>query len=124
MFFKGGQGMSIITREEIEDLFETLHPKLDLSTIITVNDEELTKVLHCFLFLKQYEQDIVDHSSFTYEVVLYSQYYWFVYFKNHYVLIYGYDGGLEDQANLLVENLTNELAGEVNWELLKKIDNP
>jgi hypothetical protein len=76
------------------------------------------------LFLKQYEQDIVDHSSFTYEVVLYSQYYWFVYFKNHYFLIYGYDGGLEDQANLLIENLTNELAGEVNWELLKKIDNP
>jgi hypothetical protein len=38
MFFKGGQGMSIITREEIEDLFETLHPKIDLSTIITVND--------------------------------------------------------------------------------------
>ena len=65
MFFKGGQGMSIITREEIEDLFETLHPKLDLSTIITVNDEELTKVLHCFLFLKQYEQDIVDHSLFS-----------------------------------------------------------
>jgi hypothetical protein len=115
--------MSIITRKEIENLFETLQPKLDLSTIITVDDEELTKVLHYYLFLKQYEQEIADNSSFTYEVVLYSQYYWFVYFNNNYFLKFGYDGGMDDQANLLIENITNELAGEVNWELLETIHN-
>jgi len=40
--------MNIITKEEIENLFETLHPKLDSSNIITVDDEELSKVLNFF----------------------------------------------------------------------------
>lgn len=114
--------MNIIPREEIETLFERLHPELDSSIIITVDDEELSKILHYFLFLKKCIQDIVADSPFTYEEVLYSQYYWFVYFKNHYFLKFGYDGGMEQQAFLLIENLTYELDGEVDWELLEKIE--
>lgn len=115
--------MNIITRKEIESLFETLNPKLNLSNIITVDDVELSKALNYFLFLKQCPQDILTNSSFTYEIVLYSQYYWFIYFKNHYFLKYGYDAGMDQQAFLLIENLTNELGEEVDWELLEKVQN-
>ncbi|MEH7254868.1 hypothetical protein V7111_22425 [Neobacillus niacini] len=43
--------MNIINREEIENLFETLHPKLDLSNIITVDYGELSKVLIKLFFV-------------------------------------------------------------------------
>lgn len=115
--------MNMIKRKELENLFETLQPKLDLSNIITVEDEELSNVLQYFLFLKQSIQEIVANSSFTYIEVLYSQYYWFVYFKNQYFAKFGYDGGMDQQAFMLMENLTNELDGEVDWELLEEINN-
>ncbi|UGB30537.1 hypothetical protein [Metabacillus sp. B2-18] len=115
--------MKIINRKELENLFETLHPKLDLSNIITVEDEELSQVLHYFLFLKQFIQDIVANSPFNYCEVLYSRYYWFVYFKNNYFVKFGYDGGMVQQAFMLIEDLTHELDGEVDWELLEKINN-
>ncbi|AYA74355.1 hypothetical protein DOE78_02200 [Bacillus sp. Y1] len=114
--------MNIITREEIENLFKTLQPKLDLSNIITVDDEELSTILHYFLFLKQFIQDIVANSQITYEKVLYSQYYWFIYFKNHYFTKYEYDCGTDQQGFLLIENFTYELEGEVDWELIEKIE--
>ncbi len=114
--------MNIITREEIEKMFETLNSELDLSNIITVEDEELSKVLNYYLFLKQFEQEIAANFSFTYEVILYSQYYWFVYFKNYYFPKFGYDGGMDQQAFILIEILTNELEGEVDWELIEDIE--
>ncbi len=98
--------MNIITREEVEKMFGTLNSELDLSNIISVEDEELSKVLNNYLILKQYEQEIVANSSFTYEEILYSQYYWFVYFKNYYFSKFGYDGGMDQQAFLLIENIT------------------
>jgi hypothetical protein len=115
--------MNIITREEIENLFKTLQPKLDLSNIITVDDEELSKILHYFLFLKQFIQDIVANSQITHEKVLYSQYYWFIYFKIHYFTKFGYDCGIDQQGFLLIKNFTYELEGEVDWELIGKIEN-
>jgi hypothetical protein len=115
--------MNIIAREEIEILFETLQPTLNLSTIITIEDEGLSKRLHYFLFLKQYLPEIVAHSGFTREKVLYSQYYWFVDFKDHYFLTVGYDAGMEQQAEILLEDLMYELGEEVDWKLVENINN-
>ncbi|ALC91612.1 hypothetical protein AM500_18840 [Bacillus sp. FJAT-18017] len=87
--------MNIITKEQLENLFLTMKPELDLSTIITVDNKELERFLHYFLFLKEYNNEIVASSSFTQEQVLYSKYNWYVYFKNHYFVKYGYDGGMD-----------------------------
>ncbi|WP_053360766.1 hypothetical protein [Bacillus sp. FJAT-27251] len=113
--------MKIMTREELEHLFNKMQPVLDLSAIITVDDEELTLLLHYYLFLTQFEQEIAAISSLTYETVLYSQCYWFHMFKKGYFEKFGYDAGMDDEASLLVENLVNELEGEVDWELLERI---
>ncbi|WP_043932636.1 hypothetical protein [Bacillus sp. EB01] len=115
--------MNIITKEQLENLFNTVNPKLDLSAIITVDDKEIEKVLHYFLFLQEYKDEIVAGSSFTNEQVLYSQYYWFVYFKNHYFANYGYDGGMDQKAFQLIEELTYKLDGELDWNLLERITN-
>lgn len=114
--------MHIITIEEIENMLERLHPKLDVSTLIQMEDEDLSKVLKHFWFLQQCEQDIQTHFSFTYEEILYSQYYWFVHFKRQYFIKIGYDGGMEDQSGLLIEKICNELGDAVDWELLEDID--
>ncbi|WP_409274861.1 hypothetical protein V1499_06825 [Neobacillus sp. SCS-31] len=74
--------MKIITKYQLERLYQTFHPKLDLSNIITIDDEELEKVLHYFLILKEFSREIAAGYSFTTEQILYSQYYWFIYFKN------------------------------------------
>jgi hypothetical protein len=43
--------------------------------------------------------------------MLYSQYYWFVHFKNQYFSKVGLDGGLDQEAIHFVENFVNELKG-------------
>ncbi|WP_059173177.1 hypothetical protein [Bacillus sp. FJAT-27445] len=114
--------MNIITKDQLELLFQTFHSRLDLSNIITFDDEDLTKVLHYFLILKEFSKEIAAGSPFTIEQVLYSQYYWFVYFKNQYFSKYGYDAGMDQQAFQLIEQLTYEL-DEVNWDFLEQITN-
>lgn len=114
--------MNIITKEEIENLFETLKPNLDESNIIVLEDEELSKLLKYYLFLQQFVQDIITHSSFTHEEILYSQYYWFVHFKKLYFSKVGYDGGMDQQAYLLMEKLSTELEGNVDWHLIEEIE--
>jgi hypothetical protein len=115
--------MKIIPKEEIANLFETIQPTLDASTIITIENEELSRLLHYFLFLKQFLSDIVDHSGYTHVDVLYSQYYWFVHFKHHHFLTFGYDAGMDQQADLLLEDLTYELGEDIDWDLLENINN-
>lgn len=113
--------MHIITIVEIEDMSKRLQPQLDESTLIPIEDKHLSKLLKYYWFLQQCEQDIQTHFSFTYEEILYSQYYWFVQFKHHYALENGYDGGMEDQASLLIEKISNELGEAVDWNLLEEI---
>jgi hypothetical protein len=114
--------MHIITIEEIENMIERLQPQLDVSTLISIEDEGLSKGLMVYWFLQQCEQDIQAHFSFTYEEILYSQYYWFVHFKNQYFLKVRYDGGMDQQAQCLLENLYNELDGEVDWGLIEGME--
>lgn len=107
--------------EDIENMFETLRPNLNESNIIKIEDDSLSQLLKYYLFLQQYAEEIIAHFPFTYEEILYSQYYWFVYFKNQYLALVGYDGGMDQQAFLLLENLFNELNGEVDWEVIEAI---
>jgi hypothetical protein len=72
--------------------------------------------------LQQYAQAILTDFPFSYKEILYSQYYWFVHYKNQYFSKVGYDGGLDQQAFLLIEHLVNELEGEVDWELIEDIE--
>lgn len=113
--------MKIIDIQRIEELYKTLNPQLDMTNIIMIEDESLARLLNHFLFLQQYAEKIIANSSYTYEDVLYSQYYWFVGFKNHCSIV-GYDGEMEQQAFFLIENLCNELDGNVDWALLEEID--
>ncbi|WP_316572906.1 hypothetical protein [Neobacillus sp. YIM B06451] len=115
--------MMIITKDQLELLYQTFHHKLDLTNIITIDDEELEKVLHYFLILNEFSHEITAGSSFTTEQILYSQYYWFVYFKNRYFSMYGYDGGMDQQAFHLIEHIAYELNDEVNWDFLEQITN-
>jgi hypothetical protein len=102
--------MHIITIEEIRKMIEAIHPKFEVSNLIEIDDEDLKH----YLFLHQYAQAILANSPFSYKEILYSQYYWFVYFKNQYFSMEGYDGGLDQQALLLIENVVNKLEGEVD----------
>jgi hypothetical protein len=113
--------MIMIKDNEIETLYKTLNPLLDKTNIIMLEEERLAKLLDNFLFLQQYAKAIISNSSFTYEEVLYSQYYWFIQFKDQYSAKEGYDGGMEQQAFKLLENLCNELDGNVDWELIESI---
>jgi hypothetical protein len=72
--------------------------------------------------LKQCVQDILTNSSFTHEEILYSQYYWFVHFKKLYSSKVGCDGGMDQQAYLLIENFSTELEGNVDWHLIEEIE--
>jgi hypothetical protein len=118
-----GDHMKIISKEEMEYMFEALHPNLNESNIISTEDEELSKVLKYYLFLKQFERAIIANSTFTYEEILYSQYYWFFTFKKQYSTKVRYDGGMDQQAFLLIERLCDELEGEVDWGLIEEIEN-
>lgn len=115
--------MNIIYKEDLERLIDLLQPKLDLSNIISIEDKAVSKLLHDFLFLKQYAEEIPTKSPFTYEEVLYSQYYWFVYFIRRYVKKYGYDAGMEQQASMLLEHLSHELGENIDWEFIEKLEN-
>ncbi|MEH7246903.1 hypothetical protein V7114_09000 [Neobacillus niacini] len=79
--------MKIISVDEIEILFKKLRPVLDKSNIIIIEDEGLSKILKYYLFLEQCTDEIIVNSSYTFEDILYSQYYWFVTFKNQYFLV-------------------------------------
>lgn len=113
--------MNMIKDYEIETLYKTLNPIIDKTNIIILEDGGLAKLLDNFLFLQQYAEAIIANSSFTYEEVLYSQYYWFIQFKYQYSAKEGYDAGMEQQAFQLVENLFNELDGNLDWELVESI---
>jgi hypothetical protein len=114
--------MQLINREDIENMMEVLHSNLEESTLIHIDDEGLSKRLKYHCFLQQCAQEITAKFPFSYEVVLYSQYYWFVNFKNQYFSQFGYDGGMDQQAFLLIEKISNELKGNVDWTLIEDIE--
>lgn len=114
--------MHLINREDIEKMMEILHPVLDEITRIHIDDEGLSKLLKQYWFLQQFAQDIVEKFTFSCNVVLYSQYYWFVNFKNQYFSKVGYDGGMDQQGFLLIEKISNELDGDVDWALIEEIE--
>ncbi|GHH99913.1 hypothetical protein [Neobacillus kokaensis] len=113
--------MHIINQQEIEKLIEIMRSKLDESNSIIIEDEGLSAILKYCLFLQQYALDIVTNSSFTYEDILYSEYYWFANFKNMYFSKAGYDAGIEQQEFLLMEKLSYELDGEIEWDFIEKL---
>ena len=76
--------MKLITKEDIEKMMGSLNPILDESTLVHIDDEGLSKLLKEYWFLRQCAQEIIANFPVSYEVVLYSQYYWFVTFKNQY----------------------------------------
>lgn len=115
--------MHIIKKEEIDRMNETLRPKLDESNLILIDDEDLSKLLKPFWFLQQCAQDIMANFPYSNEVILYSQYYWFVNFKNQYFSKVGYDGGMDQLAFLLIGKLSNELGGDVDWAFIEDIEN-
>jgi hypothetical protein len=51
-----------------------------------------------------------------------NRYYWFIKYKNKYCARHGYDAGLEQQAYQLFEELDRELMGEIDWAVIKEID--
>ncbi|MFJ5759231.1 hypothetical protein ACIQAA_08800 [Neobacillus sp. NPDC093182] len=114
--------MDLINGEDIEKMMEILNPVLDETTLIHIDDEGLSKLLRQYWFLQQCAQDIVEKFPFSYEVVLYSQYYWFVNFKNQYFLQFGYDGDMDQQKFLLIEKISNELDEDVDWDLIEDIE--
>jgi hypothetical protein len=115
--------MNIITEQKIKMMFEILQPNLVEATIFMVEQEGLSKILRNYVFLKQNARDIHEYFFITHEEIIYSQYYWFVLFKNQYISRVGYDEGLDQQVFLLIENLYNELNGNVDWELIEDIEN-
>lgn len=61
--------MHIINRNDIENMMDILHPILDESTLIHIDDEGLSKLLKHYWFLQQCAQDITANFPFSYEVV-------------------------------------------------------
>ncbi|MFP7296774.1 hypothetical protein [Neobacillus niacini] len=114
--------MNIIMKQEIEHLFETLKPVLEELNFIALEERELSQVFTYYLFLQQCGEDIMTNSSYTSEEILYSQYYWFVQFRNLYFSKIGYDSGIDQQAILLIEKISNELEGNVDWGLVEEFE--
>ena len=115
--------MHMINEQEIEKMIATINPQLDESNSIQTGDTSLEKILKHYLFLQQCIEEITSQFSVTKEEVLYSQYYWLVHFKNQYFAKVGYDAGIEQQVFFLMEHLTSELDGDVDWSLLEEIEN-
>lgn len=101
--------MHILKIEEIEKMIKAFHYGLE---------ESNPKSLNYYLFLQQYTKAILANFPYTYKEVLYSQYYWFVHYKNQ----VEYNEGLEQQAFLLIEQIGHELEGAVDWELIEDIE--
>jgi hypothetical protein len=114
--------MHIIKTQELEEMFKSLNPKVDYSNLLVPNDHQLVKTFQHYLFLEQFSTEIIEHFSFTYEDILYSQYYWFVQFKNQYSSKIGYDAGIEQQAFLLLENLSTGLESDIDWKIIQEIE--
>lgn len=111
----------IIDDGKIERIVKEQKFEIDDSHIIEIHEQELKRSLYNYLFLKQYIDVLHNQYFFTFEELLYSQYYWFLHFKKKYGARFGSDAGMEQQAFQLLESLTGEME-EIDWGLIEEIE--
>ncbi|WP_336883615.1 hypothetical protein [Priestia koreensis] len=115
--------MVIITDKEINAMIDNI--RVDINTLkyeFILDDLDLKKKYENYAFLSYHQNDIISKFQFSLEQVLYSQYYWFIDFKNSYISNNGYDAGLEQQGFQMLEHISNLLNGNINWVFMESVE--
>jgi len=88
-----------------------------------ISDKELQtylKYIHLFKFIETTSNEI--NIEFTMEDLLYSQYYWFIKYKNRYFELYERDEGLEQEAFKMLEDIDLQMQTGIDWSIIESID--
>lgn len=114
-----------INRAELQSLLAGIQigPLRDSLGIVPDEDVYLQSLMDGYLLLTHCPELITDHfPTISKNDLLYNRYYWFVKYKNEYCAGLGYDAGLEQQVFQLLEELEQELVGQIDWAVIKEID--
>ncbi len=107
-----------LLKENIEDLMI----KANFMLKENYKETKLNKLLTYWMFFEENEQIIQEITNEPLEVILYSKFYWCVQFKKLYEKLYNRDVGIEQQQFQIIEELDTRLCGNVDWNLLQKIE--
>ncbi|MBQ8133884.1 MAG: hypothetical protein IJ192_05720 [Clostridia bacterium] len=84
-------------------------------------NSELNKAFNYWVVLENFETEIQSLANETIDTILYSKYYWSCRFVEMYELMVGFDAGMEQQRDNIVEEISERLMDTVDWELLQAI---
>ena len=112
--------MKILDEVAIKNLMDkTRYVKTESENI---QDAQLFNLLSIVNFLDSKRNDLVN-DNLSLKDVMYSQYCWFIKFKNEYFKKYGTDAGIEQQLFKLSEKMDMEISNGLDWAIIEKIEN-
>ena len=115
--------MELLSEKAIKKIIEIINGPIDKTNIISIEDDRIRTLLDYYLFLTQYSYCITSELQIVSKnAMLYSRYYWFKKFVKEYCTKYGSDAGMEQQCFKLLEEIDRERDGEIDWELLERIE--
>lgn len=106
----------------IKENIETLFLKTNYEKKQIYKKTKLNNLFNYWNFFDEKEIDIQKITKETLETILYSKYFWCSRFKDQYIRECGQDVGLEQQQYKILEELEQRLDGNINWQLIQKIE--
>lgn len=85
-------------------------------------DKDLNDFFNYWIFLEEKEEIIQYLANESIETILYSKYYWSSRYKERYMELFGSDVSVEQQQYKILEELDQRINGDVDWNIIKLIE--
>jgi|GEM_PF-1684647 len=86
-------------------------------------NEELNQAFNNYKLLDEKEDEILKTiANINQESILYDKYYWYTKFMKYHKYNYGEDAGIEQKQFRLIEQMSQQLQGGVDFTILQNIE--
>ena len=85
-------------------------------------DKDLNDFFNYWIFFEEKEEIIRYLANESIETILYSKYYWSSRYKERYIELFGSDVSVEQQQYKILEELDQRINGDVDWNIIKLIE--
>jgi len=116
--------MLLIEEQSLKKILESKKDELRNNDEIINVEEDLKLHLYYYMIFRDYSDCVINIiEGITKNDLLYNKYYRFVNFKMKYFKINGCDVGIEQQEIRLLDELVQNLEGDIDWKFIEELQN-
>jgi len=115
--------MNLINPDDVDNLIKALDYCKEIPEIPAMQaDEQSQNYFKYVHFFESEKANIIQlNPELSIDTLLYSEYYWFIKYKDN-IERYGDDEGLEQQAYKMLERINIALNGKIDWSIIEQIE--